>query len=68
MGQKLAAQMSPNYSPILMPQEVSEAGIAMIESAKSGSIWSMHLNGTKAFEVPDPFENLEDLLKFQIKS
>ena len=53
------------YSPSLKSNEVSEAGIEIIQSGETASVWTMHLSGTQAFLVPDPFENLEDLLKLQ---
>ena len=53
------------YSPFLKSNEVSEAGIEIIQSGETASVWTMHLSGTQAFLVPDPFENLEDLLKLQ---
>ena len=53
------------YSPFLKSNEVSEAGIEIIQSGETASVWTMHLSGTQAFLVPDSFENLEDLLKLQ---
>ena len=49
----------------LKSNEISEAGIEIIQSGETASVWTMHLSGTQAFLVPDPFENLEDLLKLQ---
>ena len=48
--------------PQLLPSEVSEAGIEIMENADSASIWFIHTHGQKAFEIPNQFETMDDLL------
>ena len=65
IGKNHLLEIWPELSPSLKPNEVSEAGIDIIENATTGSVWFIHKHGSKAFEVPEHCENLESLLKVQ---
>ena len=59
--QRVRAQLLPQ----LLPSEVSEAGIEIMEKAESASVWFIHTHGQKAFEIPNELDTMEKLLEYQ---
>ena len=58
--QRVRAQLLPQ----LLPSEVSEAGLEIMEKAESASIWFIHTHGQKAFEIPNELDTVEKLLEY----
>ena len=58
--QRVRAQLLPQ----LLPSEVSEAGLEIMEKAESASVWFIHTHGQKAFEIPNELDTVEKLLEY----
>ena len=67
VGKDYLRELWPQLQPALQANEVSEAGMKIIESANSGSVWFIHSSGQEAFEIPDQLDSLDKLLSFQAK-
>ena len=67
VGQDYLQSVLPQLQPSLQPNEVSEAGLKIMESRNSGSVWFLHTSGQEAFEIPDQLDSLDKLLSFQAK-
>ena len=54
--------------PQLLPSEVSEAGLEIMEKSESASVWFIHTHGQKAFEIPNELDTVEKLLEYGPKN
>lgn len=62
VGAKFLDGLGENLGNFLSPQEVGEAGVKLIESASTASVWHIHQKGEEAYEIPDE-SSLENLFK-----
>ena len=67
VGKEYLKGLWPKLQPALKADEVSEAGLEIIESADTATVWFIHTSGQKAFEIPDTLDSLEKLLVYQFK-
>jgi hypothetical protein len=64
VGAKFLESMDEALGIIMNADEVGEAGVKLVETASTASIWHIHQHGEEAYEIPNE-ASFANLLKHQ---
>jgi hypothetical protein len=66
VGEKYLESIDGDLGMALTPDEVGEAGVKLVGTAPTASIWHIHQHGEEAYEIPNE-ASFANLLKHQRK-